>query len=441
MDIERIMEQHNKGIRFYIFGAGKHAESIFRFLQENRIPVHGFVVSEMTDNPETLFGIPVMDIRDFSKISPNLPDHMILVSITKSSIHYKSVFERLVQNQIHNLAFLTDDFIKDIQLKLLQKTFEKELITFFDEDSIYYLAEEVPVESYHKIMAMKGKDREEYHWRIGRSFTENRTAGKISDFFVSKTALEEFEEQYGTYQILRNLKKGDSAGKPSCSVYMAHSHADKIKLHGNWANWIIPIQVGSALTVPANWEEVRDNLGDNISEKNGNYSECTALYWMWKHAPRTDYIGLCHYRRHFDLSEEDFSKLEENQMDVLVTAPTFVAEGIWSFFSSLTPKTDIEMLLKAIASVQPEYLSVTENFFKARFFPPCNLSIMKYELFQEYAAFAFSVTFEIEHFYEEMGISRKDRYMGFLVECLLGIFLMHNKGRLKVAYTDMVFYS
>ena len=222
---------------------------------------------------------------------------------------------------------------------------------------------------------------------------------------------------------------------------MAHSHADKTELYGNWDKWIIPIQVGSALTVPANWEEIRDNLGDNISEKNGNYSECTALYWMWKHAPRTDYIGLCHYRRHFDISEEEFIKLEENQIEVLATAPTFVAEGIESFFSSLTPHTDIELLLKAIATVQPEYLPAAESFFKARFFPPCNLSIMRYERFQEYASFVFSVTFEIDRFYGEMGICRKDRYMGFLVECLLGIFLMRNKGRLKIGYTDMVFFE
>ncbi len=400
MDIEKIMEQHNKGIRFYIFGAGKHAECIFLFLRENKIQLHGFVVSDMTDNPETLFGIPVMDISVFSKIFPNLPECMLLVSITKSSIHYKTVFELLVQNQIHNLVFLTDDFMKGIQQELLQKTFEKELNLFFDRDNIYYLAENVPVESYHKIMAMKGNDGKEYHWRIGRTLTENCTAGKISDFFVSQTALEEFEEQYGTYRILRELEKGDSARKPSCSVYMAHSHADKIKFHENWVNWIIPIQVGAALTVPANWEEVRDNQGDNISEKNGNYSECTALYWMWKHAPRTDYIGLCHYRRHFDMSEDDFSKLEENQIDVLVTAPTFVAEGIEDFFSSLTPHTDIKLLLKAISAVQPEYLSAAEIFLKARFFPPCNLSIMRYERFQEYAPFVFSLTFVFERFYK-----------------------------------------
>ncbi|MCI8951563.1 MAG: DUF4422 domain-containing protein, partial [Lachnospiraceae bacterium] len=63
---------------------------------------------------------------------------------------------------------------------------------------------------------------------------------------------------------------------------MAYSHADKGAAQGNFSKWIVPIQVGVELTDSVNWRGMRDNLGDNISEKNGNYSECTALYWMWK---------------------------------------------------------------------------------------------------------------------------------------------------------------
>ena len=99
------------------------------------------------------------------------------------------------------------------------------------------------------------------------------------------------------------------------------------------------------------------------------------------------------------------------------------------------------MLLKAISQVQPEYFETAQSFLQSRFFPPCNLFLMKYELFQEYAEFVFSITFKVEEFYDSMGFYRKDRYMGYLVECLLGIFLMHNKERLKIAYTDMIFYT
>lgn len=58
----------------------------------------------------------------------------------------------------------------------------------------------------------------------------------------------------------------------------------------------LPIQVGAAGKESLGWQ--RDDEGDNISAKNPNYCELTALYWAWKNL-KADYIGLCHYRRYF----------------------------------------------------------------------------------------------------------------------------------------------
>lgn len=161
---------------------------------------------------------------------------------------------------------------------------------------------------------------------------------------------------------------------------------------------------------------------------------------MWKNAPRTDYIGLCHYRRHFAIEENAISELAVFDIDVLLTSPSFIAETVETFFSTLIPSSDIKVMVEAIKRVCPEYLPATERFLKGRFYPPCNIFVMKYDIFQEYGEFAFSVAFEIERFYDEMGYYRKDRYMGFIMECLLGIFMIKNKNRLKIAYVDMKFY-
>ncbi|MBQ3778942.1 MAG: DUF4422 domain-containing protein, partial [Fibrobacter sp.] len=76
-------------------------------------------------------------------------------------------------------------------------------------------------------------------------------------------------------------------------------------------DWFLPIQVGAALS-KQDLGFQKDNLVngetcDNISEKNPNYCELTALYWAWKNIrkiyPEIQYIGLNHYRRYFAFDE------------------------------------------------------------------------------------------------------------------------------------------
>ena len=57
----------------------------------------------------------------------------------------------------------------------------------------------------------------------------------------------------------------------------------------------LPILVGNSSIKE---KYLRDNTGENISSKNKNYCELTAMYWAWKNL-QSDYIGLCHYRRYF----------------------------------------------------------------------------------------------------------------------------------------------
>ena len=62
----------------------------------------------------------------------------------------------------------------------------------------------------------------------------------------------------------------------------------------------MPIHVGREGKADLGY--VGDNTGDNISAKNPNYCELTALYWAWKNL-EADYVGLVHYRRYFTNKE------------------------------------------------------------------------------------------------------------------------------------------
>lgn len=57
-----------------------------------------------------------------------------------------------------------------------------------------------------------------------------------------------------------------------------------------------PIQVGG-VHIPGMENALRDDTGENISNKNRSYCELTALYWGWKNL-QADYLGLVHYRRY-----------------------------------------------------------------------------------------------------------------------------------------------
>ena len=77
----------------------------------------------------------------------------------------------------------------------------------------------------------------------------------------------------------------------------------------------IPLYVGSKGKDSIGFE--RDDNGINISEKNPFFCELTGLYWAWKNL-NDDYIGLCHYRRHFTLNKR-IPKREEDKFKNLLT--------------------------------------------------------------------------------------------------------------------------
>ena len=414
----------------YIYGAGKNAGRVCHFLQRKGLQIKGFIVTDLSGNPEKLYGVEVMTVDRL----PEICDYGILVPFIRTNKVYKEILDHLAERDIHNVYFFSGDILESIREELLVYKVKD----IFNADPYRY-GEDVPVEILHSILAMRGKDGKEYHWRFRNQTVEEQVLNSISDLFSDKSALEEFEEQYGQYNIFRLMdkKNGDSGG--TYSVYMARSHADKFEIKSKLPSWPIPIQAGAALT-KQNICELKDNTGENISDKNTNYSECTVIYWMWKNAPRTDYIGLCHYRRHFDLEEKELGYLGAMGIDVLVTSPTFVSETIGTFFSVFVPATDMRIMLRAIDKNYPEYTDTAKKFFASRFFPPCNLFVMRYELFQEYAEFLFTVTSEVEDFYEDLNFYRNDRHTGYLAECLMGIFLMKNRERLKIAYTDMRCY-
>ena len=104
----------------------------------------------------------------------------------------------------------------------------------------------------------------------------------------------------------------------------------------------IPVGLGNT---KFNQEWIRDNSGDNISEKNKYYGEHTFHYWFWKNRIKEinddNWIGFCAYRRFWSNNKNNesqkFSKIVLNNVpkiwenyDVILGDKIFVDNIKWT---------------------------------------------------------------------------------------------------------------
>jgi hypothetical protein len=294
-------------------------------------------------------------------------------------------------------------------------------------------------EDHYAVQRMR--DGKEYRWRVHSS----------DQFFCSEDQMEavgnggmfaEYERQYPGFNYLSCTEvplcevDEDSA---RLQVYMVRFHRDKKIESFSLPDWITQIQAGAALTTQL-IGDIRDDTGYSISARNTDYSEGTALYWIWKNTQGPEYVGLFHYRRQMAMGKNSLKDIM--QYDVVLTVPSYVPEGTRDFFCRrFIFEYDWNLMMRFIGEYDQAYYETALAYEKAHCYFPCNIFIMKRKYFDEMCSFIFGITEKVDAFYQNMGLVRKDRYMGFLVENLLSIYIMHHGSRLKGAYMDMKYYA
>lgn len=252
----------------------------------------------------------------------------------------------------------------------------------------------------------------------------------------------------------------------------------------------IPIQAGKKISnkkLSKPW--IGDDTGDNISEKNKEYCELTALYWAWKNLKDVDYIGLCHYRRYFSLEA-----LQKNRRGILFyfkkisdkVGIYFLARKIYRTFYKKIPKEEGELqtkyfsffekhlneipsikkeivshdiilpiksevpnppirnsyfkygpihkqdykeMEKIIKSLKKDYVDAFEQVSNGKYIYLCNMFIAKKDIFYEYCKWLFPLLLKLEKKIKpnlREGYDR--RAIGLLSEILLNVWIEKNKG-------------
>lgn len=222
----------------------------------------------------------------------------------------------------------------------------------------------------------------------------------------------------------------------------AHKKFEPFQIEG-----YMPIQVGAKGKQSLGF--VRDDSGENISEKNPQYCELTAHYWAWKNMD-SDIVGLVHYRRYFvekpyDKNPKsqipDANRLRElmNDYRIILPKPVHKLENNGTLYKNRPREQQnahlllLEDIMKEMA---PEYMPSFEKIVYGREASFGNMLVSEKELFDAYSAWMFPILEEFERRGTEQNIMIP-RLCGFMSEYLLCVWVDHNIPADKVRYMEV----
>lgn len=208
---------------------------------------------------------------------------------------------------------------------------------------------------------------------------------------------------------------------------------------------------------------LRDDIGENIAEKNSRYNELTAIYWVFKHIDEFkdyEYIGFCHYRRFFcfngldqtayvkknidqSLIDVDNDKLNKFFRDYVFICPRGnYYRSIRRHYEKVHDKEkhDIDRLLGIIEKSEPGYKKAAIEYLEGQKEYSYNMFVFKKETFVEYARFLFNVVDQFAGNYNGNRLYISERITGIFIQSLimkgqtplyLPILHVREKGHLK----------
>jgi len=199
----------------------------------------------------------------------------------------------------------------------------------------------------------------------------------------------------------------------------------------------LPLQVGSIGKPSLHPEWLRDDAGVNISNKNLNFCELTALYWAWKNLDSA-YVGITHYRRYFAcrlwgdqrtrIATKPFIERKLQKADVILPRKRhYWIETNYSQYAHAHHEVDLLKTKEILAELCPEYLPHWESVMRRTSGHRLNMLVFRRELLDAYCGWLFPLLFELEKRLDISSYSRQDaRVFGFISERMLDIWLEKN---------------
>lgn len=258
--------------------------------------------------------------------------------------------------------------------------------------------------------------------------------GEIRDIWFQK----HLDKIVIPYYRLKKDDYGNESLAKSIHIYVVKSAYDKKLKREEYENkYELPIYVGAHYAESKSVNN-RDDVGDNISEKNPKYCELTALYWIWRN-DFSDIVGLSHYRRKFALCEQELEDFAKSNIDIAVTIPVLNFDGVKQQYAKNHYEKDWNILLEGIQKLCPQYLQSAEEVGQGIYYYAYNMFIARREFVNAYCEWLFPILEYCEQQIGEKEDRYQNRYIGFLAERMLTIFLNYHKQDYKVCIVDKHF--
>lgn len=370
--------------KIYIFGAHSRARTLAAYLcfLDEDIHIEAYFYDNDEENPETIGGIPVFKVNgtmDINALNLSL-DYPVYIGT-------RGIFHKKITEMLTEIGFKV----------IYPVTVEMDLM-------------------------LRNQYLEKYYSSIGREFIK---LDKLQEFPVSV------------------FKDSEMINKISASVYTVKSPFDRpLQQEYSLASYEKEIYAGAVFAekffhlLPE--DTLRDDAGDNISAKNKQFCELTALYWIWKHAGE-DILGLVHYRRHFLFPKNWKECMLSNQVDVILPVPLYVAPTVEENFKSRHDPSDWEFMMQYLKDNFPEDYQAACRFFKGNLYSPCNMFVMKREVLDALCSWLFPILFKVAEHGGEKDNSYLNRYPGFISERLISLYFEINREKFKLVYADKNF--
>ncbi len=367
---------------YYIFGAHPRGYTMYQYLRtlEPDRKILGFLFDNEEINPEEIEGVKVYDLKVIT--SDELDTDAVVFRATRGVFHehIKEVLKNFGFSE-ENIIPVTPAFDMDLRNKYVQRVFENE----------------------------------------GRVFEKLLPGESVESYPVTDS--------------------DDS--HPECCIYVAKTVFDKdFSENVSLKKYESIIQVGTELTESRLTDAVCfDNDGENISTKNKQFCELTALYWIWKHADQ-DIIGLEHWRRRFLLPDNWIELFEKDEIDVILPVPLCVMPSLEENYRGRHVSEVWDRAMKILEELHPEDAEAAGRYFREHnLYSPCNMMIARKDILKEYCSWVFPVLLRLN---EEIGAledSYQNRYPGFLSERLLNYYLDSRRDNFHIVYADKSFLS